>query len=365
MATTVTYKGQTLATVENQTKTLQTAGTWVEDDFTLTDVSGGGGGNGYGGDGTWTRPMGYPKLDDMDITGGDVVYISYIATEELGFCDLTINRTSGSFTFEIGEINNGVFTADSSTTYSANTRIKKYFGSADGGYKVIKIAGSIKEITTNRTDWTTYDGEYRFSGFQGIVEIYGKLPHMTKISFYGVGRLHAVHLGNAPFTTLASAFYNNYFLESVDTKNWDVSNCTEFNYTFANCNCLNNVDVSTWNTGKVTTCQAMFLSSGISQIDISGWNMSLVTNTSQMFQSVKFTEITIPASLGTISANMFSGDNQKLAYHFKATTVPTLANVNAFNGYHTQMVIYVPTAKLSDYQTASNWSTYASYMVGE
>lgn len=43
MATTVTYKGQTLTTVDNQTKTLQTAGTWVEDDFTLTDVSGGGG----------------------------------------------------------------------------------------------------------------------------------------------------------------------------------------------------------------------------------------------------------------------------------------------------------------------------------
>ena len=43
MATTVTYKGQTLATVENATKTLQTAGKWCEDDFTLTDVSGGGG----------------------------------------------------------------------------------------------------------------------------------------------------------------------------------------------------------------------------------------------------------------------------------------------------------------------------------
>lgn len=45
MSTTVTYKGQTLTTVENQTKTLNTAGTWVEGDFTLTDVSGGGGGN--------------------------------------------------------------------------------------------------------------------------------------------------------------------------------------------------------------------------------------------------------------------------------------------------------------------------------
>lgn len=43
MSTTVTYKGQTLTTVENQTKTLQTAGTWMEGDITLTDVTQGGG----------------------------------------------------------------------------------------------------------------------------------------------------------------------------------------------------------------------------------------------------------------------------------------------------------------------------------
>lgn len=42
MSTTVTYKGQTLTTVENQTKTLQTAGTWMEGDLTLTDVTQGG-----------------------------------------------------------------------------------------------------------------------------------------------------------------------------------------------------------------------------------------------------------------------------------------------------------------------------------
>lgn len=43
MATTVTYKGATLTTVDNQTKVLQTSGKWCEDDFTLVDVSGGGG----------------------------------------------------------------------------------------------------------------------------------------------------------------------------------------------------------------------------------------------------------------------------------------------------------------------------------
>ncbi len=42
MSTTVTYKGNTIATVDNDTVTLDTAGTWVEDDFTLVDVSGGG-----------------------------------------------------------------------------------------------------------------------------------------------------------------------------------------------------------------------------------------------------------------------------------------------------------------------------------
>ena len=42
MATTVTYKGQVLVTVDNSTKVLETSGTWCEDDFTLTDVSGGG-----------------------------------------------------------------------------------------------------------------------------------------------------------------------------------------------------------------------------------------------------------------------------------------------------------------------------------
>lgn len=43
MSTTVTYKGATLATVDNDTVTLETAGKYCEDDFTLTDVSGGGG----------------------------------------------------------------------------------------------------------------------------------------------------------------------------------------------------------------------------------------------------------------------------------------------------------------------------------
>ena len=48
MSTTVKYKNETIATVDNATKVLKTLGTWLEDDLTLIDSSsGGGGGSGY------------------------------------------------------------------------------------------------------------------------------------------------------------------------------------------------------------------------------------------------------------------------------------------------------------------------------
>ena len=76
-------------------------------------------------------------------------------------------------------------------------------------------------------------------------------------------------------------------------------------------------------------------------------------------------KITIPASVTSIATKAFQGCYGVTEYHFKSTTPPTLDNVDAFNGIADDCVIYVPSAKLNDYKTASNWSTYASYMVGE
>lgn len=42
MSTTVSYKGNTIATLNNETKTLTTGGTWVEADIQITDTSSGG-----------------------------------------------------------------------------------------------------------------------------------------------------------------------------------------------------------------------------------------------------------------------------------------------------------------------------------
>lgn len=46
MSTTVSYKGNTIATLNNETKTLTTGGTWVEADIQITDTSSDGSGTG-------------------------------------------------------------------------------------------------------------------------------------------------------------------------------------------------------------------------------------------------------------------------------------------------------------------------------
>lgn len=73
---------------------------------------------------------------------------------------------------------------------------------------------------------------------------------------------------------------------------------------------------------------------------------------------------TVPSAVTSIGNSVFSSCNGVAEYHIKPTDVPTFGT-NVFNGIVSDCVIYVPSAKLDDYKTASNWSTYASYMQGE
>ena len=52
-------------------------------------------------------------------------------------------------------------------------------------------------------------------------------------------------------------------------------------------------------------------------------------------------------------------------YRCKPLTPPTLLSTNAFSGIPSDCIIYVPVGSLESYKTATNWSTYASYMKEE
>jgi hypothetical protein len=87
MSTTVTYKGSTLTTVDNQTRTLKTAGKYMEGDVVLTDVS--------ASVNVWQDENGYVHLDDegnSNVSGLEYETGIFIPSEDTA--EPTINFTS-------------------------------------------------------------------------------------------------------------------------------------------------------------------------------------------------------------------------------------------------------------------------------
>lgn len=116
------------------------------------------------------------------------------------------------------------------------------------------------------------------------------------------------------------------------------ADCTIGNYAFNYCSSLNSVSIpsNVTSIGNYAFCYCYSLAS-----------------------------VSIPSNVTSIGAGAFSNCYGMAEYHILPTTPPTLANTNAFTYIQDDCVIYVPAASLADYQAATNWSTYASYMAGE
>jgi hypothetical protein len=86
---------------------------------------------------------------------------------------------------------------------------------------------------------------------------------------------------------------------------------------------------------------------------------------SAIYANYALSKLVLPSGVTSIATKAFYSSYGMREFHFKSTTPPTLDNADAFTNIPSSCVIYVPSASLNDYKTASNWSTYASKMVGE
>lgn len=429
------------------------------------------------GGSSWVRPYDWPDLSKMDVSGGDILYMTSYADEARGFCSFRVICT-GSYTVEVGTISGSTFTAESTQTFSSNSYCKLYYGSESGTYKVLRVTGTaIETFFANGSDAITIDTFNGYERNQGIIDIVGKLPSCdsfmcsihnlvnaevsnlvlsASVSYmfaycYSLINLDVSDWDTSAVTNMGQMFYYCPSLISLDVSNWDTSNVTSMSSMFLNCYSLTNLDVSNWNTSKVKSMSNLFnnctsLTSldisnwdtsavtsmtymfgncfSLTNLDVSDWNTSAVTNMSQMFYycasltsldvsnwdisavtsmnaifqycySLKnldvsnwnfssitaasgtrsmfngcyglHSSLTLPSSLAFIGASCFGSCRSLYELHFLATTPPTLDNTNAFNNMTDfgGKKIYVPAESLTAYQEATNWSTYASYMVGE
>ena len=76
------------------------------------------------------------------------------------------------------------------------------------------------------------------------------------------------------------------------------------------------------------------------------------------------TSITIPQGVTSIGDNAFSPCYSIITYDFSDyASVPTLSSVNAFNSINKICKMLIPEALIDTWKTATNWATYADYMV--
>jgi len=406
-----------------------------------------------GGGAVWTRPAGWPNLDNLDISSGNIAYLTYKADEEVGFCDITCKTSSGQYTVEVGTISGSTFTADSTQSYNSNNACRLWFGSSVGTYKVIRVTGLLTAFNINQGGVNQYGSVYRYNTDQGLLEVRAKLQTVTEMGFPRSPYLQRIYINSAnvsgfadkvrniralvvaelPYcvtanttnlsnmfngcpnlklvdvtgwntenvtnmnavfsscyslktitgigslntgkvTNLSQMFTGCRCLEYVDVENWNIEKCETLNNMFSNCDSLRSVDVSKWDTGAVKNFTNMFQNCySLEEVDISDWDMSSQTEANQVFQECgRIVSVgSVPDTIPTVGSNFFNGARNMLEFHFAKTTPPTLSSTNAFSNMTDAggKKIYVPYSAdhsiLNAYKTASNWSTYASYIYEE
>lgn len=159
-----------------------------------------------------------------------------------------------------------------------------------------------------------------------------------------------------------NAFGSCYSLASVTIPN---SVTSIGSYAFSYCYPLASVTIPSSATNIGTSAFQNCFS--LTNITIPSSATSIGTSAFQNCSSLA--SITIPSSVTSIGGGAFQNCYGIAEYHFQRTTPPTLSNTNAFNNIVSDCIIYVPYSEdhsvLTAYQTATNWSTYASYMQEE
>ena len=155
----------------------------------------------------------------------------------------------------------------------------------------------------------------------------------------------------------SSAFNSCYSLASITIPSGVT---TIGNYAFAYCYSLASITIPS----GVTSIEgnAFYNCYSLASITMPSGVKSIGSNAFNSCYSLA--NITIPSGVTSVGSSAFSSCYGMAEYHIKPTTPPTLGTT-AFRNIQSDCIIYVPSASLTAYQKATNWSTYASYMVGE
>lgn len=249
-----------------------------------------------------------------------------------------------------------------------------YYSPSDGTTVSIETSGYIVDWGDGESSYTTSSPKTHMYQKRGIYDIIIE-PAPNQSNLYLRFGTESVGSNNLPYVShllmveisedvLISAAYSFAFVPSltkvVAPRGYSTS-ITNPSREFSNCVSLVYVDLP---VGLQNVADYMFYeNNNLKSIDLP--NSITTIGRQSFYRCINLTSITIPENVTRIGDQAFVYCNRIAEYHLKPTTPPTLANTNAFPTLPSNKVIYVPTGSLSAYQTATNWSNFASIMQEE
>lgn len=229
---------------------------------------------------------------------------------------------------------------------------------------------------------TTIGGISSFYSLEKL--IYGNNSLNLTGSIQACYRLKSIDFALIQTASASSVFNNDYCLTSVT---YTPYNSTFSSSTFSNCQLLTHVSIpnqiTTIENSVFSSCwslRSVVLPNTVTSINTAAFsnckslesvilsNTLITLNTSAFSYCTSLITLTIPSTVTTVGNSCFSNCYSMQEYHFLPTSPPTLG-AGVFNQISSNCKIYVPYSAdhsiLNNYKTATNWSTWASYIQEE
>ena len=198
---------------------------------------------------------------------------------------------------------------------------------ADYGEYVIKVSGMTK------TEYGLFNGNY-------------DSPYTYS--------LQKMYLGNSVTTIGTSAFRNCKSLAIISIPN----TASIEGAVFYNCYSLTSIIIPEGVTSigysafdSCTSLTSIIIPEGVTSIGYSAFD-----------SCTSLTSIIIPEGVTSIGDNALYGCHCLVNYIFNCVSVPTLNTANSFLSINYSATIWVRDELVEEYKSATNWSTYASYI---
>ncbi len=231
-------------------------------------------------------------------------------------------------------------------------------------WKIIQYQGhSIKAVYSNLGKvWEkespvpptpTFDGKFKLTLNDSSV-VTAQCDSTSAVTMQEVSSIYKNTVVTCEFGDCVTSIGNSAFIDcKYLTSVYIPSGITSIGtYAFYYCTSLTSCTLS---TSITTISDAIFGRTNITSIDIPE---SVTSIGNSAFNGCgALTSVTIPSGVTSIGTYAFSWCSALTSITVNATTPPTLGN-NVYDG--STCPIYVPSASVNAYKTATNWSTYAN-----